>query len=99
MTSNDGLFLLAVLVVIGTGYWGILTSRTRFDGQSIEQSWLWRKRVELAEITQVKLIRVPGMAWLIVPRLVVRTSFGLTTFHAGDAAVLEQFRRLAHGKS
>ncbi len=34
--------------------------------------WLWRKRVNIADITQVKLISVPGLSWLVVPRLVVR---------------------------
>jgi hypothetical protein len=74
-----------------------MTSQTRFDGESIEQTWLWRKKVMLAEISQLKLIRVRGLEWLIVPRLVVRTGFGLTTFHAGDPAVLARFKLLAHG--
>lgn len=91
-------FLLAVLAVVGSGYWGILTSRTRIDGEQIEQSWLWRKKVRIAEITQLKLISVPGLDWLIVPRLVVRTGYGLTTFHTGDPAVLARFRMLAHGE-
>ena len=92
-------FLLAVAAVIGSGYWGILTSRTRVDGESIEQTWLWRKRVRLAEITQLKLLSIPGLGWLIVPRLIVRTGFGLTTFHAGNPAVLACFRRLAYGEA
>lgn len=90
-------FLLAVAGVIGSGYWGILTSRTCCDGLSIEQTWLWRKQVRIADITQVKLISVPGLEWLVVPRLVVRTGFGLTTFHAGDPLVLARFKLLAHG--
>jgi len=97
LAFKDWAFLLAVVAVIGSGYWGIVTSRTQFDGVTIQQSWLWPKKVNLADISQVKLISIPGLGWLIVPRLVVRTGFGLTTFHAGDAAVLAQFRRLAHG--
>ncbi len=97
LDAADWAFLLAVVVVVGSGYWGIMTSQTRFDGESIEQTWLWRKKVMLAEISQLKLIRVRGLEWLIVPRLVVRTGFGLTTFHAGDPAVLARFKLLAHG--
>lgn len=97
-SAGEAGFLAAVLAVVASGYWGILRSRTRIDGEAIEQSWLWRKRVPLAEITQVKLICVPGLAWLIVPRLVVRSGWGLTTFHAGDAALLSAFRRLALGR-
>lgn len=96
-SAQDWGFLAAVGAVIGSGYWGILTSRTRCNNESIEQTWLWRKQVRLAEITQVKLISVPGLHWLVVPRLVVRTGYGLTTFHAGDPAVFARFKLLAHG--
>jgi hypothetical protein len=88
---------LATLLV-AAGYWGILTSRTRIDGLSIRQTWIWPKQVALAELTQVKLIQVPGLSWLIAPRLVVRTGgLMLTTFHAADPSVLAAFRRLAYG--
>jgi len=91
-------FLLAALCVVFSGYYGILTSRTSFDGHTIEQTWLWSKRVTLPEITQVKLIQVRGLEWLIVPRLVVRRgSLGLMTFHAADPRVLAGFRGLAYG--
>lgn len=90
-------FLTAIVAVIGASYWGILTSRTRCDGISIEQTWLWRKKVDIADITQLKLVGLAGMDWLIVPRLVVRTGYGLTTFQAADPAVLARFRLLAHG--
>jgi hypothetical protein len=93
-----GLFLLSALVVIASGYWGILTSRTSIDGRCIRQSWLWPKEVVLADITQVKLLHVPGLSWLMVPRLVVRSgSMNLTTFHAADPQVLAALRLLAYG--
>lgn len=93
-----GLFLLAVAVVIASGYWGILTSRTSIDGHSIRQTWLWPKEVLLTDITQVKLLHVPGLSWLVVPRLVVRSgSMNLTTFHAADERVLAAMRLLAYG--
>ena len=96
---GSGLFILSALGVVVAGYVGILTSRTRFDGVLIEQSWLWRKQVAVRDITQVKLIHLRWLAWIIVPRLLVRTgSVGLTTFHAADPQVLEAFRRLAYGE-
>lgn len=97
LAMGEWVFLAAVAVVIGSGYWSIVTGRTACDDQCIEQTWLWRKKVNLADITQIKLISVPGMHWLVVPRLVVRTGFGLTTFHAGDPAVFARFKLLAHG--
>lgn len=97
LAAADIGFLAALALVIGSGYWGILTSRTTIDGERIEQTWLWHKKVDIADITQVKLVRVPGLDWLVVPRLVVRTGYGLTTFQTGDPAVLSRFRLLAHG--
>ncbi len=99
LTSTEWGFLGAVAFVIGSGYWGILTSHTSIGDQYIEQTWLWRKRVTIAEISQVKLISIRGLEWLMAPRLVVRTGFGLTTFHAADPTVLSRFRLLAHGKA
>lgn len=91
-------FIAVAMVVLLAGYWGILSSRTSVDGRSIRQSWLWRKEVALADITQLKLIHVRGLSWLVAPRLVVRSgSLGLTTFHVADPQVLEAFRRLAYG--
>ena len=87
---------LAVLIL--AAYRGILTSRTRIDGLGIEQTWLWQKKVKLAEITQLKLIHVPSLSWLIAPRLVVRThGIGVTTFHVADPQLLEACRKLAYG--
>ena len=99
LVTGEWVFLVAVAAVIGSGDWSIMTGRTSCDGQCIEQTWLWRKKVSLADITQIKLISVPGLNWLVVPRLVVRTGYGLTTFHAGDAAVFSRFKLLAHGGS
>lgn len=92
-----GVIGLLVLLILA-GYWGILTSRTHIDGLGIRQTWLWEKRVKLAEITQLKLIHVPGLSWLIASRLVVRTQgIGVTTFHVADPKLLEACRKLAYG--
>lgn len=92
-------FMVAVMLVVGTGYWGILRSRTGIDGEVIRQRWLWTKEVRIADITSVKLIHVPGLSWLIVPRLMVRVrgTVGLTTFPTADPRVLSTFRRLGYG--
>lgn len=86
------------LIIVFVSYIGILTSRTGIDGQTIHQRGLWSKEVRLADITQIKLIALPGLGWLIAPRLVVRAGgLTVTTFHAGDPRVLAAFRRLAYG--
>jgi hypothetical protein len=89
-----GLLIAAIVF----GYWGILSSRTSVDGHFIRQSGPWPKQVELAQITRLKLIHVPGLDWLVAPRLVVRCgSFGLTTFHVADPKVLAAVKLLAYG--
>jgi hypothetical protein len=97
-TATEWLFIAVLVAVIGSGYWAVMGGRTHSDGQCLEQTWLRRKKVRLADITQVKLISVPGLNWLIVPRLVVRTGYGLTTFHAGDGTLFSRFKLLAHGR-
>lgn len=96
-TGATGL-LVGGLLVVALGYWEILTSRTVVGAASIRRRSLWSHEVRFEDIAQVKLVRVPGLDWCVVPRLVVRTrGFGIVTFRAGDARVLEAFRRLAHG--
>lgn len=98
MALGDWALLSVLGTVIAVGYWGILSGRTRIDGEFITQSGPWHKQVRIADITQLKLVSVPGLNGLVVPRLVVRTRSGLTTFHAGDPAVFARFRQLAHGR-
>jgi hypothetical protein len=96
----DSLVVLGVMVLavvcLAVYYAWMLRSRTRVDPTHIHQTWFRPKRVALVDITQLKLIFVPGLAWLISPRLVVRTREpGSIVFHAADAKVIEAFVRLA----
>ena len=92
------IFVGAASAVLVLAYIGILIGRCSIDGTCIRQTGLWDKEVRLAELTQVKLIDLPGLRWLIAPRLVVRCGgLGLTTFHVADAQVLAACRRLAYG--
>ncbi len=91
-------FLVTTLVVIVACYYWILCSRTTITATHIEQTWLWPKRVALADITQAKFIYLPYLAWLIAPRLVVRVQGrGMFVFHAADQRVLQAFARLSLG--
>ena len=98
MDGSSQLVVGAAMIVIAAAYGGMLTGRTSIDGQHLRQTGLWTKQVRLADLTQVKLIAVPGLAWLIAPRLVVRDGgLLLTTFHVADKQVLAAVRRLAYG--
>lgn len=91
--------LLAVLgVALGIAWWWILSSRTTVYADRIRQTWWSTKEVRLADITQTKLILLPGLTWIVVPRLVVRTrSPGSVVFHAGDARLAAAFARISLG--
>ncbi len=89
-------FMAATLVVVLACLGYICLSRVRIDDTHIEQTWLWRKRVAIAEISQLKFIYVPYLSWLIAPRLVVRLGVtGWYVFHAADRQVLQRFYLLA----
>ncbi len=97
-SAGAAAFMLAALLVIALCYYWILRSRTKIDAISIEQSWLWPKKVALVEVTQAKFIYVPFMTWLIAPRLVIRSSGrGMFVFQAADPQVLQAFARLSLG--
>ena len=85
-------FIVIVAGVIGLCLAYIFLSQTRIDDETISQTWLWKKQIQIAEIKQLKLIYIPYLTWLIAPRLVVRVGVtGLYVFHAADQAVLKKF--------
>lgn len=100
LSTHLSAFALVAAAIVAVGYWGVLYSRTSIDGHEIRQSGLLPRRVALADIGQLKLIRVRGLEWLITPRLVVRTrGSGLSTFYCADTCVLRAVEQLAYGNA
>ncbi len=102
MTLPTELVLLAGLaaVVVCWSYLNMLFSTTRVTQDDISQGWLWRTRVQLRDIAQVKLLRFKPLDALVAPRLVVRAgALGNTTFHVADPAVLAVVDLLVHGQA
>jgi hypothetical protein len=91
------LFGGALLIAVVAYVW-ILKSRTSIDGLAIEQTWVWKRRVLLADITQAKFIYVPYLSWLIAPRLIVRAGPGINVFYSASPAVQRAFTQLMSGK-
>jgi hypothetical protein len=86
---------LSALALMGYTLWCILTSVTTMTATTLEQTFVWDKKVELRELAYVKLIRVPGLDWLIAPRLYCRTLMGkFAVFYAADAHMICEFERL-----
>lgn len=91
-------FGAALAATLLAGWWSILTSRTSFDGTVIRQTGLFTKEVALADVKRLKLVHVPGLEAVLIPRLVVRgTGIVVVTFQTADPQVLAAFRRLAYG--
>ena len=91
------LFGSALLITIVAYVW-ILKSRTSIDNIAIEQTWIWKRRVLLADITQAKFIYIPYLSWLIAPRLIVRAGPGVRVFYSASPDVQRVFKRLMSGK-
>ena len=86
---------VAALAVMAYTWWHIQTSTTRLTADSLHQSWIWDKKMELRELAYGKLIRVRGLEWLVAPRLYVRTLLGkFAVFYAVDREMLDEFERL-----
>ena len=93
------LFIALALLFVVTSYVSMLRSRTSVSDIWIRQSWMSNKQVALGDIRQIKLIYVPGLSWLIAPRLIVRTGMpGSLVFHTADPEVLAAFLRLSRGQ-
>lgn len=86
---------LAALALMAYTLWCILNSMTTLSSSSLEQTFVWNKKLDLRELAYVKLIRIPGLDWLIAPRLYCRTLLGkFAVFYTSDAKMVAEFERL-----
>jgi hypothetical protein len=94
--ASQGLYwYLSALALMGYTLWCILTSITTLTATHLDQSFVWNKHIELSDLAYVKLIRVPGLDWLIAPRLYCRTLLGkFSVFYASDPVMIREFERL-----
>jgi len=93
-----GLVWLAALAIVLVVYYWILKSRTSIKQGVIEQTWVWKKQVRVADIRQAKFIYLPYLSWLIAPRLIVRTGPIMTVFYTGHPDVQRAFSALMLGR-
>jgi hypothetical protein len=86
---------LAALALMAYSLWCIVTSTTTLTARSLKQSFVWDKEIALQELAYCKLIRVPGLDWLIAPRLYCRTILGkFAVFYAAEPAMIAEMQRL-----
>jgi hypothetical protein len=88
-------WFLAALAMMFYTWWCVLRSRTRLDCAQLQQTWIWDKKMELRELAYGKLVRIPGLDWLVAPRLYVRALTGkFAVFYAADPRMIAEFQRL-----
>ena len=97
-STGAALLFGGAILITAVAYAWILKSRTSIDGEAIEQTWIWKRRILLADITQAKFIYVPYLSWLIAPRLIVRAGPGVSVFYSASPQVQQVFARLMSGK-
>lgn len=89
--ASAWLFAGALAMVLWCLSW-IWRSRTAADARGVRQSWMWDKEVAWADVAQARIVALPGLEWLVAPRLVLRVrGRGLMVFHAADRRVLQAF--------
>jgi hypothetical protein len=101
LVSQYTVFVLVAAAIVALGWWNLRFSRTGIDATHLHQGCgPLRRSVALADISQLQLIRVRGLQWLITPRLVVKArGWGKCTFHGADPGVLQAFEALAYGSA
>jgi len=90
-TSSLVVLSLAAVGVVWMGYW-IVYSRTRLEGDVLSQTWLWNRRADARDVTQLKLVHWRLLQRIIAPRLLVRRRNGAVGwFHSADPQLLTAF--------
>lgn len=95
---SAGLVGAAALAIVFVVYYWLLKSRTSIKNGVIEQTWVWKKSVSVADIRQAKFIYLPALSWLIAPRLIVRTGPVMTVFYTAHPDVQRAFAALMLGR-
>jgi len=96
MLRNDHLWLWAAWGIMAYTVGHVWTGKTTLTAHGLEQTWIWDKKVELRDLAYAKLIRVPGLDWLVAPRLYVRTLMGkFTVIYACHPDMVQEFQRLS----
>lgn len=89
------LLLLFFAAMLGVSYYWFLHAQVRIDADGIVQTGMIDRRVAWTDVRGARLLGIAPLAWLIPPRLVLRTGRSLVTFNAGSDALRAEFARIA----
>ena len=94
--SSAGAWIAVSWCMLAYIVWHIQRSRIVLGPEGIEQTWMWRRRLDLCELATLQVMRVRGLEFLIAPRLYARNLGGtFTFFYCHDPVLLQEFTRLA----
>lgn len=97
LTQSQHLWIWAAWAMMAYTVGHVWRSTTRLTGQSLEQTWIWHKKIDLRDLAYVKLIRIPGLDSVVAPRLYARTLMGkFTVIYACDKDMIAEFKRLGN---
>lgn len=95
MVQMDYVWLWAAWGIMAYTVGHLVMGKTHLNSQTLEQTWIWHKKVDLRDLAYVKLIRIPGMDAIVAPRLYARTLMGkFTVIYACSPDMIEEFRRM-----
>lgn len=97
-TSSTLLLAAAVSAMVLFGYGQIMRSQTWVHPDAIEHGWLWTERTAWADVSQVHLLHWPALAWLVAPRLMLRSrGRGRQRIPLSDPSSLRRVREMVIG--
>lgn len=90
--------LAAAAGVVLLGWVTVFFGVTEVTPSALRQRGLFWREARLADIRHARLVRLPGLDALFVPRLLVRTDgLGFRGFTAGNRALVSAFEALVFG--
>lgn len=94
--TSQGTWVAVAWGMLAFIVWHIQRSRIVLGPTAIEQTWMWRRQMNLRELAFLKVMRVRGLEFLIAPRIYARTLGGsFHFFYCHEPALLDEFSRLA----
>lgn len=95
MYAGGWLWFLAGTAIVLWMTLYIWISHTTLTRDHLAQSWIWHKEVLLGELSHIRILRVPGLDWLVAPRVYAHTlNQRFTVLYVADHQMLSECERM-----
>jgi hypothetical protein len=89
------LIMSASLMALALSFSNFQGATTTIDDRGIMQTLVLNRQVDWVDVRSAKLIGIPYINRLALPRLVVRTGTTFHTFNGGTPELLDEFARIS----